>query len=56
MSFLINMLVVIGFAAIFLIFLWWMTRGEDNSGFSKIFAALFIVMLVLAFVVWLFMK
>jgi cytochrome c oxidase assembly factor CtaG len=57
MSFLINLLVLIGFAFIGLIFLWYIPRRNDESGGAgKIFIVMFIILLVLAFTVWWFLK
>jgi hypothetical protein len=57
MSFLINLLVLIGFAFIGLIFLKYKTsRNDESGGAGKIFIVMFIILLVLAFTVWWFLK
>lgn len=57
MSYLINMLVLIVFAFIGLIFIWYLTsRNKELIGVNKLFIMFFILLLILTFVVWGYMK
>jgi hypothetical protein len=56
MSFLMNLLILIGFGFVGFLVLWLLNRDEESSGLGKIFIVFFILLAILGFIIWLFVK